>query len=41
LCYISVHLDYARIIVPQVYIAMAATRKLQGKEICQENTIGV
>lgn len=31
MCYISVHLDYARIIVPQVYIAMAATRKLQGE----------
>lgn len=31
MCYISLHLDYARIIVPHVYIAMAATRKLQGE----------
>lgn len=30
---IIVYLDYVRIIGPYVYIAMAATRKLQGKEM--------
>lgn len=31
MCYSLVYLDYARIIVPDVYLAMAATRKLQGE----------
>ncbi|KAJ8881035.1 hypothetical protein PR048_017508 [Dryococelus australis] len=31
LCYLPVFLDYVRVFGPHVYIAMAATRKLQGE----------
>lgn len=31
LCKLVANLDYARNIIPYVYIAMAATRKLQGE----------